>query len=114
MIAKKKGRQHSAMRASDSSMRIAGEEDAASVRSAGSSAERFSDKASFKTAAESRLSRAERRQQRSQAHRDEIGEEKVFLSTSGHAKRQQITAILGADPKSLARLPEPEIDRVCC
>ena len=64
MVARRKRQQEAEMRASDSSVRIAGEKDAASVRSAGSTVERFSEVMSFKTAAGSVLSSMERRQQR--------------------------------------------------
>ena len=49
------------MRATDSSVRIAGGEVAASVRSAGSSADQFSDGASYKTASGGWSTRSQRR-----------------------------------------------------
>ena len=85
MIAKNREMPQEATRASDSSVRIAGEDAAASVRSAGGSAEHSSDAASFKTAAGSWLSRRERRHQRSDAHRHETGREQVYLPPRAHA-----------------------------
>jgi len=99
MVEKQKELQQSAKRASDSSVSITGEEDAASVRSAGSNGERLSAVMSFKTAVGSVLSRTERRQQREQLCQEGKGPKRVFLSKDGHAKRQQ---------------SEKEVDRLHC
>ena len=87
MIAKDRERRQEATRASDSSVRLASEEDAASVRSAGRDAEHSSDAASFRTAVGSCLLRRERRHQRSDAHRHETGREQVYLTSRAYAQR---------------------------
>jgi hypothetical protein len=112
MIEKRKEQEQSAKRASDSSVRIAGEGDAASVRSAGSAVERLSDTMSFKTAAGSALSRKEKRQQREQLCRAKKGSDRVFLTGTSHSWRQQSAAMLGISPRALMHLSEEEINRL--
>jgi hypothetical protein len=112
MVAKKKREDGAAMRATDPSVRIAGGEDAASVRSAGSDADRFSDGALYKTATWSHVSRAEKRVERKRVHLESKADQGTLLSAAGHAQRQKVAAILQLDPHSVQRLTEPEIAHV--
>jgi hypothetical protein len=93
-VAKKRREEEAEMRATDSSVRIAGGEVAASVRSAGSSADQLSDKASFKTASESWSSRSQRRTEKQRMHLQGKAEKGTLLSNAGHARRQQVAAMM--------------------
>lgn len=112
MFEKQKELQQGATRASDSSVRSAGEGDAASERSAGSAAERFSDTMSFKSAVESQLSRQDKRQQRVQQFREARRPNAVFLPKECHNRRQQAAAMLMSEPQTLSHLSEKEFDRL--
>ena len=112
MVAKKKKEDEAVMRATDPSVRIAGGEDAASVRSAGSDADRFSDGASYKTATWSQASTAEKRAGRQRVHLQGKAEKGTLLTHAGHAQRQQVAAILQLEPQVAESLTEPEVVHV--